>query len=246
MHRVATSPAAPTRRTSFRFTLGVASLAMMAGLMAACGNGGEQEPTSSGDAAANPGAESDSHESTSKTSSEATASTRASATATRPRVVYTPSKTTSALPTTESAVEAHHEPNKEKTDAEADIKLNDSVIDAYETFKDLAPRSLFAQFKDCSPAGIKDSFNCTGPAAGQIQLIKSESKAAQTTQVLTELRSSRVLSDDGNVVIGWSTLGSTAVLTAVDNDRGLVLQQMISTDQEDPETKLQQLGLLPS
>ena len=61
--------------------------------------------------------------------------------------------------------------------------------------------------------------------------------------MLTELRSSTVLEDSGDRVVGWSTLGSTAVLTVVENNEGLVVQQMLSTDQEDPEDRLIELGL---
>ena len=43
--------------------------------------------------------------------------------------------------------------------------------------------------------------------------------------------------------MGWSTLGTTAVITVVDNKEGMVMQQMISSDQEDPEEKIKELGL---
>lgn len=39
-------------------------------------------------------------------------------------------------------------------------------------------------------------------------------------------------------------LGNTAILTVVDNKEGLVMQQMISTDQDDPEDRLKELGLI--
>lgn len=124
------------------------------------------------------------------------------------------------------------------------LELNKDVEPAYEIFAALAGEELFARFSSCDPTGIEDSFNCSGPEVGQFQFFKSEAKAAQTTQVLTELRSSRVVEDTGDRVVGWSTLGTTAVLTVVDNKEGLVMQQMISTDQEDPEKKLRELGLV--
>lgn len=122
--------------------------------------------------------------------------------------------------------------------------LSDSVDEAYQIFSPLVPRQLFEEFEDCDPSGLKNSYNCSGPEVGQFQFFQSDSKATQTTQVLTELRSSRVVEDSGDRVVGWSTLGTTAVLTVVDNDKGLVMQQMISTDQEDPEDKLKELGLI--
>lgn len=122
-------------------------------------------------------------------------------------------------------------------------KLSPGVKDAYAQFKSLAPEKLFAQFESCDSIGIKNSYNCSGSEVGQFQFFESSAKASQTTQLLTELRSSHVVEDTGSRVVGWSTLGSTAVVTVVDNDKGQVMQHMISTDQEDPEDKIESLGL---
>ena len=130
------------------------------------------------------------------------------------------------------------------TSSSGDANFDTVVKKAYEQFKSVAPRSLFAQFDDCDPSGIKDSFNCSGHEVGQFQFFESTSKASQTTQLLTELRTSHVVEDSGSRVVGWSTLGSTAVVTVVDNDKGQVMQHMISTDQEDPEEKIESLGLV--
>lgn len=119
-----------------------------------------------------------------------------------------------------------------------------SVNEAYEIFGGLVPEEIFEQFDRCDPNGVTDSFNCSGAEVGQFQFFKSKAKASQTTQVLTELRSSRVIEDSGNRVVGWSMLGNTAILTVVDNDEGLIMQQMISTDQDDPEERLKELGLV--
>ena len=84
-----------------------------------------------------------------------------------------------------------------------------------------------------------NNYNCSGPEVNDAVHPQPQRRPA----VLTELRSSTVLEDSGDRVVGWSTLGSTAVLTVVDNKEGLVLQQMLSTDQEDPEDRLIELGL---
>lgn len=126
----------------------------------------------------------------------------------------------------------------------ADGELEPSVTKAYALFSELAPKSLFERFDKCDSAGIRDSYNCAGSEVGQVQFFKSDSKATQTTQVLTELRSSRVVQDSGDRVVGWSTLGTTAVLTVVNNKEGLVMQQMISTDEIEPEEQLKTLGLV--
>lgn len=122
-------------------------------------------------------------------------------------------------------------------------KLEKSVAKAYDIFASVAPKELFAHFDRCDSTGGDDSYNCSGPEVGQFQFFRSHSKAKQTTQVLTELRSSQVIEDDGDRVVGWSTLGTTAVITVVDNKEGMVMQQMISSDQEDPEEKIEELGL---
>lgn len=148
----------------------------------------------------------------------------------------------------ESSTRSSADPKDKDKDAsesaEPSGKFTDSVEQAYEIFGGLVPEEIFAQFDRCDPNGVTDSFNCSGSEVGQFQFFKSKTKASQTTQVLTELRSSRVIEDSGNRVVGWSMLGNTAILTVVDNDEGLIMQQMISTDQDDPEERLKELGLV--
>lgn len=120
----------------------------------------------------------------------------------------------------------------------------DSVEDVADIFGTLAPRSFFNELEECDSAGLKDSYNCSGPEVGQFQFSKSETKAAQTTQLLEELKSSRLLYNDDVRLVGWTMFGSTAIITVVDNDEGLVMQQMTSTDEQDPKDKIRELGLL--
>lgn len=146
----------------------------------------------------------------------------------------------------ESADKDEDEASEESTTREpsAGGELDKSVAKVYDVYKSLAPKDLFAQFERCDSTGGDSSYNCSGPKVGQFQFFKSHSKASQTTQVLTELRSSHAIEDDGDRVVGWSTLGATAVITVVDNKEGLVMQQMISSDQVDPEEKIKELGLV--
>lgn len=146
----------------------------------------------------------------------------------------------------ESADKDEDEASEESTTREpsAGGELDKSVAKVYDVYKSLAPKDLFAQFERCDSTGGDSSYNCSGPKVGQFQFFKSHSKASQTTQVLTELRSSHAIEDDGDRVVGWSTLGTTAVITVVDNKEGLVMQQMISSDQVDPEEKIKELGLV--
>ena len=90
---------------------------------------------------------------------------------------------------------------------------------------------------------MSGSFDCSGEGIGQFQFFDSDSKAASTTQLLTELRSSRVVEDNGDRVVGWSTLGTSAIITVVDNEAGQVMQQLISTEQDDPRQRIYDLGL---
>lgn len=124
-----------------------------------------------------------------------------------------------------------------------DDELGEGVAEAQEIFAPLLPAALWSEFESCSATGIQDSYECSSREVGQFQLFESRSKAASTTQLLTELRSSRVVRDTGRFVIGWSTLGTTAVITIVDNDEGLVAQQLVSSDQVEPDERIAELGL---
>lgn len=119
----------------------------------------------------------------------------------------------------------------------------DALAEVRERFSTLAPEEFFDQFDDCAAGGLSGSFDCSGEGVGQFQFFDSDSKAASTTQLLTELRSSRVVEDNGDRVVGWSTLGTSAIITVVDNEAGQVMQQLISTDQEDPRQRIYDLGL---
>ena len=77
-----------------------------------------------------------------------------------------------------------------------------SVAEAQKTFGSLAPESLFQQFESCMPNGVADSVACSGLKVGQFQFFANESKAASTTQLLTELRGSRIVEDKGAVLSG--------------------------------------------
>jgi len=118
----------------------------------------------------------------------------------------------------------------------------EDVAKVQKIFGSVAPPSLFRQFQACNDS-IANAWECSGPEVGQFQFFQSMSKAASTTQLITELRSSRVVEDTGRKVVGWSTLGTTAVITVVDNEEGLVMQQMVSSDRVDPEERIYELGL---
>lgn len=120
---------------------------------------------------------------------------------------------------------------------------SETLKEVRERFSTLAPGEFFDKLDECSPSGISGSFDCSGDEIGQFQFFDSESKAASTTQLLTELRSSRVVEDDGDRIVGWSTLGTSAIITVVDNRAGQVLQQLVSSDQEDPRQRIYDLGL---
>ena len=154
-------------------------------------------------------------------------------------------ETTSESSTESASEEPSESASKEPTEttSASPSDFSDDIDAAYQIFSSIAPRELFEEFDSCDSVGGENNFNCSGPEVGQLQFSKSSTRATQTTQVLTELRSSTVLEDSGDRVVGWSTLGSTAVLTVVDNKEGLVVQQMLSTDQEDPEDRLIELGL---
>ena len=166
-----------------------------------------------------------------ETSTESTTETTP-ATTTSSSVIETTESSTAETSTKESGETSTSKPRMTK-DVEA----------AYKAFSSLAPVELFEQFETCDPSGVEDSFACNGPEVGQFQFFDNASKATSTTQLLTELRSSRVVEDSGSKVVGWTTIGTLSIITVVDNDQGLVLQQMVSSDKIDPEERIYELGL---
>ena len=154
-------------------------------------------------------------------------------TATDTTTVSSVSSTTSSTRVTEST----------STSSSAKSRDENVLGDVRDRFSTLAPPEFFDQFDSCVAGGLSGSFDCSGDGIGQFQFFDSDSKAASTTQLLTELRSSRVVEDNGDRVVGWSTLGTSAIITVVDNREGQVMQQLISTDQEDPRQRIYDLGL---
>lgn len=119
------------------------------------------------------------------------------------------------------------------------------VAQVAEQFATLAPAELFDALDTCSETSLKGSIECTGADVGKIQFFESGSMAADTKDLLTGLRSSRIVeeSEDGNKIVGWSMLGRTAVLTVVDSEKGQLLQQMVDSEDVDPEQRIYELGL---
>lgn len=225
-------------RLTTRLTAAASAVLAAGALLSACGNKETPEPSP----ATSPVASTDSE----KPSSAAAASTSEEKSETSSAEETTSAKDSESAPASES--ESNSDDADESDSAEPSFasggKFEASVDKAYAIFGGLVPEEIFEEFDRCDPNGVTDSFNCSGSKVGQFQFFKSKAKASQTTQVLTELRSSRVVEDSGNRVVGWSMLGNTAILTVVDNDEGLIMQQMISTDQDDPEERLKELGLV--
>lgn len=133
--------------------------------------------------------------------------------------------------------------NSSTTANAADAKEKETLDEVRERFSVLAPPEFFEKLDGCSQADMEGYYDCAGAEVGQFQFFDSESKAASTTQVLTELRSSKIVEDNGNRVVGWSTVGTSAIVTVVDNSEGQVMQHLISTDREDPRRMIYDLGL---
>lgn len=225
-------------RLTTRLTAAASAVLAAGALLSACGNKETPEPSP----ATSPVASTDSEE----PSSAAATSASEEVSETSSAEETTSAKDSESAPASES--ESNSDDADESDSAEPSSasggKFEASVDKAYAIFGGLVPEEIFEEFDRCDPNGVTDSFNCSGSQVGQFQFFKSKAKASQTTQVLTELRSSRVVEDSGNRVVGWSMLGNTAILTVVDNDEGLIMQQMISTDQDDPEERLKELGLV--
>lgn len=213
---VASSIRAVTATPALRRGSAIAAACLLATGLAACGS-------------------EDAEETAPETTPAVTAPTTTESSAEETTTSETPTSTTTSSTSTRAS-SAASSTNESRRDG--------NIEQARERFGALAPDSLFEAFETCAPNGLEDSVACSGPTVGQFQFFASDSNAASSTQVLTELRSSRVMEDTGSRVVGWSTLGNTAVITVVENDEGLVMKQMVSIDEKDPKKLIEELGLV--
>ena len=172
-------------------------------------------------------------------------SSSASPTTTAPTTTSATESATSSSTTSATSASASSSTSKSTaTSATSTAKEENSTLDEVaEHFATLAPASFFVQLDECTEGGINGAYNCSGREIGQFQFFDSEAKAASTTQLLTQLRSSRVVEDENDRIVGWSVLANSAIITVVDNNTGQVMQQLISTDDVDPRTRIYELGL---
>ncbi|AKK10554.1 hypothetical protein [Corynebacterium uterequi] len=172
--------------------------------------------------------------------------TEASPTATS---AATSTTTTSTSPTASSSAPASTtSPTGSTTTATAEpsldpAELGEGVAAARQRFSTLAPDSLWAKMEVCNETTVEDVVDCQGRDIGQFQLSDSSAKAARTTKMLTELRTSTVVTDNGEFVVGWTVLGTDAMIYVVDNSTGQVLQQMLPSDIAEPSDRIRELGL---
>ncbi|MGM5593538.1 MULTISPECIES: hypothetical protein [Corynebacterium] len=210
-------------------------LASCAGLSAGCGSQPGEDPSST---AVTPPAV------TSSAAPADDASPSATATGTADASTADTSATGSSTAATRTTESPSSSTTKRSTSSSTEAE--DAVATVATTFASLAPASFFADLENCHPNGIPDSYSCDGPKVGQFQFFASDVKATSTAQVLRELSSSRVVEEQAPRIVGWSVLGSTAIITVVDEKKGLTMQQMISSDKVDPSTRIKELGLVES
>lgn len=119
----------------------------------------------------------------------------------------------------------------------------DKLEEVRETFASLAPASLFDALDTCTETSLRKSYDCSGKEIGQFQFFESESMAKDTANVLEGLKSSTIVEENDNKMVGWSMIGRTAVITVVDVAEGKVLQQMMSSEVENPRDRIYELKL---
>lgn len=229
-------------------TTRAATLAATAALpltLAACASGGDNGDSTR---SSTPVTTSSSTPETSEETTSATPSTSTSSSSTS--TTRSSAHTTTSSTDANAAGDAGNRPAQSSaatsstSASQARGEMPESVANAYEIFGELVPRSLFEQFDSCESVGMQSYYNCSGTSVGQFQFTESTSKAVSTLQTLTELRTSQVVDDSGDRVVGWSSLGSTAIITVVNTESGLVMQHMISGDADEPEEKIKELGLV--
>lgn len=157
--------------------------------------------------------------------------------------VEQPEPETSASPT--PTVEESSEAETTTSAKQRRRRTNDPelVAQVQEQFSTLAPPTLFKALDSCSETSLKGSYDCSGPVVGKFQFFESETMARDTAEVVTGLSSSRVVEQTDEKVVGWSMLGKTAVITVVDLKNGKVMQQIMPSDEGDPEERIYKLGL---
>lgn len=175
--------------------------------------------------------------STAEESTTTTASTTTQTTASKTSTTSTTSRAATGTSASGAAAATGASASKSSNKEEQTLR------EVAEQFSTLAPAEFFERLNTCTSTGIAGSYDCSGEGIGQFQFFASDSKAASTAQLLTELRSSRVVEDSGARIVGWSTLGTSAIITVVDVDKGQVLQQLTSADQGDPRERIYELGL---
>ena len=153
-----------------------------------------------------------------------------------------------AAETTESTEQSTTtEPVSSSTEATSSSRWlggsGDKLEEVRETFASLAPASLFDALDTCTETSLRSSYDCNGKDIGQFQFFESESMAKDTANVLEGLKSSTVVEETDDKLVGWSMIGRTAVITVVDVAEGKVLQQMMSSEVEDPRERIYELGL---
>lgn len=131
----------------------------------------------------------------------------------------------------------------EETSSSRWLGGGDKLEEVRETFASLAPASLFDALDSCTETSLRKSYDCNGKDIGQFQFFESESMAKDTANVLEGLKSSTVVEETDNKLVGWSMIGRTAVITVVDVAEGKVLQQMMSSEMESPRDRIYELGL---
>lgn len=156
--------------------------------------------------------------------------------------------TTQAMETTESteASTTSTEPTMSTETTSSSRWLGgsgDKLEEVREEFASLAPASLFDALDTCTETSLRSSYDCSGKEIGQFQFFESDSMAKDTASVLEGLKSSTIVEEADDKLVGWSMIGRTAVITVVDVAEGKVLQQMMSSEVEDPRDRIYQLGL---
>lgn len=158
--------------------------------------------------------------------------------------VEEPAESATAEETPQSQTQAQTQPSSSApTSTTSQSSNNIEVSKVAEEFSTLAPAELFDKFDECVVVDRDSSYECTSTEAGEFQFFNQESKAASATELLTKLRGSEVVEEDGNRIVGWSSLGNSAIVTVVDNSKGQVMQRLATKGSEDPRQLIEEFGL---
>lgn len=142
-----------------------------------------------------------------------------------------------------SATSSPEEPDEASPSSPKDEDGSELKARLADLFAPLTSGAFFDTMDTCEELAKEKTWQCQSNSLGQFQLTNSRTEARTQYSTLTQLNGAEIIVDDGARLVGWSTLGSNAIITAVDTDDELVIKQLVDSGETDPERRIVEAGL---